>query len=489
MAYRDLHAFLDKLEELGELHRVRVEVDPVLEIAEITDRMCKSPHGGKALLFERVTGSAFPVVTNIFGSYRRICAALEIGELEALARRMEELFRQVPSTSPRDKIAALPQWGEFSRFLPKRVTYGVCREIIDHDPDLGAYPVLTNWPGDGRPVHSGRFITLPLVFTRDPETGAFNCGMYRVAVFDGRTVGLHWSAKSGGAGHYEKYRARGERMPLAIAVGGDPAVIYAASVPFPAPIDEMQMAGFLRQSPVEVVQCLNSELWVPANAEMVLEGYLEPGEMRREGAFGNHTGFYGMHEDVPVMHITCITRRREMVYPATVVGPPPMEDCYMAKANERLLLPFIRLELPEVVDINLPLEGIFHGCAVVAIKKEGPGHARKVMDALWGKGWLAASRLLVIVDADVDIHDLPVTSWRVINGVEWRRDLIVGESPFDKAFAAQGSRYSGGRLGIDATRKMPGEGFTGEWPEEVSMADSIKQLVDRRWREYGLSEE
>lgn len=482
MAYRDLHVFLDKLEEMGELHRVRVEVDPILEIAEITDRMSKSPDGGKALFFEKVKGSAFPVVTNVFGSYRRICAALEIKEAADLARRMEELFRQIPATSPREKLAALPLGGELSSFLPRPVTHGVCREIIDHNPDLGAYPFLKNWPGDGRPEHPGRFITLPLVFTRDPESGASNCGMYRVAVFDRRTVGIHWGAKSGGAGHYRKYQSRQERMPVAIAIGGDPAVTYAASVPLPEPVDEMQLAGFLRQSPVEMVQCPTGDIWVPANAEMVLEGYLEPGEIRREGAFGNHTGFYGTPEDVPVMHITRITRRKEMIYPATVVGRPPMEDCYMAKASEQLLLPFIRLELPEIVDINFLMEGIFHGCAVVAIKKAGPGHARQVMDTLWGSGWLSSSRLLVIVDADADIRDLSATVWRVINSVVWRRDLIMP----DKGCASAAYPFSGGRLGIDATRKMPGEGLTGEWPEELCMAESVKQLVDGRWREYGF---
>lgn len=486
MAYRDLHAFLAKLEGMEELQRVRVEVDPLLEIAEITDRMSKSPHGGKALLFERVRGSEFPVATNLFGSYRRICTALEVGELSQLTRRMEGVLAPLSAAFPREKIAQLPHSPEFSRFLPQPVAGGSCQEVVDLDPDLGRYPILKNWSGDGRPGHSGRFITLPLVFTRDPADGTVNCGMYRVEVFGRRTAGIHWGMKSGGAGHYGKYQSRGERMPVAIALGGDPAVICAASVPLPAPMDEMQLAGFLRQRPVEMVRCRTCEIWVPANGEMVIEGYLEPGEMVREGAFGNHTGYYSVPSKVPVMHITCITSRRGMIYPATVVGRPPMEDCYMAKATERLLLPFVRLELPEVTDINLPLEGIFHGCAVIAIRKERPGHALEVMHALWARGWLAGSRLMVVVDADVDVQDLSVTVWRVLNHVEWRRDLVTADPFPDEAPAGQRYQHAGGRLGIDATRKMPGEGLRGEWPEETCRGESVRRLVAERWGEYGF---
>ena len=427
MAWQDLREFLDTLENGGELHRIGVEVSPVLEIAEITDRMSKSPAGGSALFFERVAGSRFPAATNIFGSERRVCAALEVAELSHLTGRMTELFQENRPGAGRDAGAALAGNPEFERFRPAAVATGVCQEVVDELPDLAAYPILKGWPGDGLPGWDGRFITLPLVFTRDPETGAQNCGMYLVQVFTSGTAGIRWRPESGGAGHLAAYRARGERMPVAIALGGDPAVIFAAMLPLPAVIDEMQFAGFLRGKPVELVRCLTSGIMVPAHAELVMEGYIDPGEICSGGEFGNHTGFYAPAGELPVLHVTRITRRQAPVFPATVVGRPPMEDCYMAKAAERLMLPFTRLELPEVVEINLPLEGIFHGTAVVAIDKRHPGQGREVMAALWARGWLAGARLLVVVDGDVDVHDLSRTFWKVMNSVDWRRDLVFAD--------------------------------------------------------------
>ena len=470
MAYRNLRGFLDRLEELGELHRVYPQVDPQLEIAEITDRVSKSRSGNKALLFESVKGSAFPVVTNIFGSLRRVCLALEIGELQDLTRRMEGLFSQIPASSVTATLSSLPDLPEFSRFAPQHATTGACQEVVEWTPDLALYPVLKNWSGDGRPDHDGRFITLPLVFTADPDTGDANCGMYRVEVFDGKSAGIHWRTSSGGAGHYRKYLEKGKRMPIAVAMGGSPAEIYAASVPLPLHMDEMQLAGFLRREPVQLVRCLTSGLRVPAEAELVLEGYLEPGERQRGGAFGNHTGFYAAQQDVPVMHVTCITRRKGMIFPATVVGRPPMEDCYLAKATERLLLPMLRLDLAEIVDIDLPLEGIFHGCAMVAMEKRHSGHPREVIEALWAKGWLSDARLLVIVDADTDVHDLSMIAWKVLNVVDWRQDLVVA--------AAERETVPLGRLALDATRKMTDEGIVRD--------RAVTDLVDMRWREYGL---
>jgi len=478
MAYRDMREFLDKLDELGELHRVRVEVDPALEIAEITDRVSKSQSGGKALLFESVKGSAHPVVTNMFGSFRRTCIALEIAELQELTRRMEELFMQIAATSSSAKFAALPSLPVFSRFAPEYVDRGVCQEVVDLNPDLALYPVLKNWSGDGFPDHDGRFITLPLVVTGDPDSGESNYGMYRVEIFDSATAGIHWRHGSGGAGHCRKYREKGERMPVAVALGGDPLVIYSASVPLPANIDEMQLAGFLRQAPVQMVHCLTSGLKVPANSELVLEGYLEPGEEGRGGAFGNHTGYYAAPQNVPVMHVTCVTRRCDMIYPATVVGSPPMEDCYLAKATERLLLPMIRLDLPEIVDINLPLEGIFHGCAMVAMEKRHSGHPVEVIEALWSKGWLSNSRLLVMVDADIDVNDLSLIAWKVLNIVDWRRDLVVSATERDTVPL--------GRLALDATRKMNEAGELLECQKEVGRPPSILRMVEKRWRKYGL---
>jgi 4-hydroxy-3-polyprenylbenzoate decarboxylase len=461
MAYRCLHDFLARLEGMGELHRVKVEVDPDLEIAAVTDRCCKSPHGGKALLFERVRGSAFPVVTNLFGSYRRICAALEISELDQLSRRMEELLAYLPASASAQSADLRPP----ARFTPLMAEEGACQEIVEHTPDLGDYPVLRSWPGDGGP-----FITLPLVFSRDPATGAQNCGMYRVRVFDARSAGIHWSQGTGGACHYAEYQARGERMPVAIALGGDPAVIWSASLPLPEALDEMEFAGFLRNEPVRMVRCLTSGIMVPADAEMVIEGYLDPGEMRPEGAFGNHTGYYTRGGEVPLVHVTCVTRRTEPVYPATIVGQPPMEDCYLAKAAERLLLPVSRRQIPAIIDINLPLEGIFHGCAIVAIRKEHAGQARQVMEELWSNGWLRKARLLLLVDADEAPAELSRVAWKVINNAEWPRDLV----------------FAGNRMGLDATRKLPEE-TGGVLSEEIRKDERITSLIDGKWQEYGCA--
>lgn len=474
MAYRDLRVFLDKLEALGELHRVHVEVDPALEIAEITDRVSKSLSDNKALFFESVKGSMFPVVTNIFGSLRRICMALEIGELNELTRRMEGLFRQIDADLSSAKMAALPDVPEFQSFAPEHVAAGACQEVVEFSPDLARYPILKNYSEDGQPEHDGRFITLPLVITSDPDNGEANCGMYRVEVFGRDSAGIHWRMESGGAGHYRKYLERGERMPVAVVVGGDPAVIYAASAPLPQNIDEMQLAGFLRGEPVRLVKCLTSSLMVPAEAELVLEGFLEPGEDGRGGAFGNHTGYYTAPHNVPMVHVTCITRRRDMIYPATMVGRPPMEDCFMAKATERLLLPIIRVELPEITDINLPMEGIFHGCAMVALDKRHPGHPREVIEALWAGGWLADARLIVVVDADMDVHDLSLIAWKVLNIVDWRQDLVVS--------ATDRKTVPLGRLALDATRKVNEAGDR----REIARGREVSLLVENRWREYGL---
>ncbi len=475
MAYRGLGEFLEKLDALGELRRVRVEVDPALEIAEITDRVSKSLAGGKALLFESVKGNGFPVATNLFGSYRRICTALEIDELDDLTRRMEALLGQFHATSPATAFEALSRLVDLSRYAPDYVTEGACREVVDYYPDLARYPFLRNWSGDGRPGHDGRFITLPLVITADPDTGEANCGMYRVEPFGSDTAGIRWRKTSGGASHYRKYLEREKRMSVAVAVGGDPATIFAASLPLPGNLDEMIMAGFIRREPLRLMRCLTSELMVPADAEMVIEGYLEPGEMRQGGTFGNHTGFYTDAAEVPVMRVSCITRRRAMIYPATVVGRPPMEDCFMANAAGKLFLPLLRLKLPEIAAINMPIEGIFHGCAIVALEKRHQDHPREVVAALWEGGWLADSRLLVIVDADTDVNDLSLIAWRVLNVADWRRHLMLDEAVRENVPL--------GRLALDATRK---KGSDGKVREEIARERSVAEMVDKRWREYDL---
>ncbi len=487
MAYQNLREFLKLLEQKGLLRRVKAEVDPILEISEITDRMCKSREGGKALFFEKVKGSRYPVVTNVFGSFERMALALEAERLDDIARRIEELFNQAPPKTLIEKLTLLPKLFEFSRYLPKKVRDAPCQEVVEkEDPDLGRFPIIKCWPGDGQSTDEGRFITLPMVFTRDPETGRPNCGMYRIHVYDKTTTGMHWHIHKDGARHFDRYKALHRKMPAAIAVGSDPAVIYAASAPLPESIDEMLFAGFLRKEPVELVKCVMSDIEVPANSELVIEGYLDPEETRLEGPFGDHTGFYSAADLYPVFHVTCITHRKDMIYPATIVGKPPMEDCYLAKATERIFLPLLRLDFPEIRDINLPLEGVFHNAALISIRKSYPGHAKKIIHGLWGKGQMMFAKLLVVVDEDVDVQNVSYTAWRVLNNVDWKRDVVVAEGPLDDLdHSASWPRY-GSKMGIDATRKTREEGMMRDWPEELFMSEEIKRLVDRRWKEYGL---
>jgi len=487
MAYRDLRAFLNRLEERGDLHRVRAEVDPILEITEITDRMCKSPGGGKALYFEKVKGSAYPVVTNIFGSFERICLALEISHLDDVAHRIGDLLNLAPPKTLVAKLSMLPKLFEFSKYLPKTVRNAPCQEIVEQkDPDLRKFPILKCWPADGQSTDEGRFITFPMVFTKDPENGRPNCGMYRIHVYDKKTTGMHWHIHKDGARHFDKYKTLNRRMPAAIAVGSDPAVIYAATAPLPEAVDEMLFAGFLRKEPVEMAKCITSDIEVPANSELVIEGYLDPGETRIEGPFGDHTGFYSAADHYPVFHVTCITHKKDLVYPATIVGKPPMEDCYMGKATERIFLPLMKLDFPEIIDINLPMEGVFHNACLISIKKSYPGQAKKIIHGLWGKGQMMFAKLLIIVDDDVDVQNISYTAWRVLNNVDWKRDVVIAEGPLDDLdHAANFPRY-GSKMGIDATRKTREEGMMREWPQELFMSEDIRSRVDARWKQYGF---
>ncbi|MCI0468530.1 MAG: UbiD family decarboxylase [Nitrospirae bacterium] len=503
MAYKDLREFLAVLDRRRLLHRISVEVDPILEITEITDRMCKTSGGGKALFFEKVKGSQYPVVTNIFGSLERMSLSLEVNHLDDISRRIEDMLNQSPPKTLIEKIALLPRLFEMSRWLPKTVKHAPCHEVIEIDnPDLSRFPIIKCWPGDGKQGHGetgtrghggwtaeeGRFITLPMVFTKDKETGRQNCGMYRIHIYDKNTTGMHWHIHKDGARHYDKYRKLNQRMPVAIAVGSDPAVIYASSAPLPEAIDEMLFAGFLRREPVEMVRCITSDIEVPANSELVIEGYIEPGEMKVEGPFGDHTGFYSAADYYPVFHAACVTHRRDMIYPATIVGKPPMEDCYMGKATERIFLPLIRLEFPEIRDMNLPMEGVFHNAALISIKKSYPGHAKKIIHGLWGKGQMMFAKLLVIVDDDVDVQNISYTAWRVLNNVDWKRDVVIADGPLDDLdHAACFPRY-GSKMGIDATRKTREEGMMRDWPDEIWMDKEIRQLVDRRWKDYGFEQ-
>jgi 4-hydroxy-3-polyprenylbenzoate decarboxylase len=480
MAYKDLREFIKVLEEKGLLKRITVEVDPILEIAEINDRIVKK--GGPALLFERPKGSRFPCVVNLFGSFERMKLALEVRDLDEIGRRALEFLEPEIPTNIIEKLKMLPKLKRLSDFLPRYVKSGPCKEVIIKDsPSLDIFPILKTWPLDG-----GRFITLPMVFTKDPETGVRNCGMYRMQVYDERTTGMHWHMHKDGARHYRKAEAMGKRLEVAVAIGSDPATIYSATAPLPEGIDEMLFAGFLREEPVELVKCETVDLEVPANAEIVLEGYCEPGERRIEGPFGDHTGYYSLQDEFPVFHITCITHRRDAIYPATIVGKPPMEDCFIAKATERIFLPLIRKQLPEIVDMNLPIEGVFHNIAIVSIDKRYPGHARKVMYALWGMGQMSFTKIIIVMDKDVNIQDLSEVLWRIGNNVDPKRDVVILEGPLDVLEHASPLPAYGGKMGIDATKKWPSEGFTRPWPPDIKMSEEIVRLVTERWKEYGL---
>lgn len=480
MAYKDLRDFIKTLEGRNLLKRIKAQVDPVLEIAEINDRVVKTE--GPALLFENPKGSSMPCVVNLFGSFERMKLALQVESLDDIGKEILEFLEPEIPTNIMEKLKALPKLKRLSDFLPKTVKHAPCKEVVIKDnPSLDALPILKTWPKDG-----GRFITLPLVFTKHPETGARNCGMYRMHVYDGKTTGMHWHMHKDAAAHYRRAEELGQRLPVAVAIGSDPAVMYSASAPLPPDVDEMLLAGFLRKSAVEMVKCETVPLEVPANAEIVLEGYCDPGERRLEGPFGDHTGYYSLVDEFPVFHITCVTMRKDAIYPATIVGKPPMEDCYMGKATERIFLPLLRKQLPEIIDMNLPLEGVFHNMCVVSIDKRFPGHARKVMYALWGMGQMSFTKYIVVVDKGVNVHDLSEVAWRVGNNTDPKRDSVIVEGPLDVLEHASPIPAFGGKMGIDATKKLPSEGFAREWPPDIEMLREIKKLVDERWKEYGF---
>lgn len=485
MAFKDLHEFVAVLENKGLLHRVTTLVDPVLEITEITDRISKK--GGPALLFERVKGSPYPVLINAFGSFERMSLALGVQQLDEIGARISKMLELQDLTgSLLDKMKFLPRLAEMGSWVPKMVRKAPCQEVIlrDEDATLNIFPILKCWPGDG-----GRYITLPLVFTKDPETGGRNLGMYRLQVFDGKTTGMHWHVHKNGAENYRRHQKIGQRMEVAVALGGDPATIYAATAPLPHGIDEMLFAGFLRSEPVEMVKCVTVDLEVPAQADIILEGYVDLDEQRVEGPFGDHTGYYSLADYFPVFHIRCITHRKDAIYPATIVGKPPMEDCYLAKATERIFLPLLKMFIPEIVDINLPLEGVFHNCAVVSIKKSYPGQAKKVMCAIWGMGQMMFTKMIIVVDEHVNVQDMSEVWWRVYNNTDPKRDFMMVDGPLEVLDHSSPLPTYGSKVGIDATKKWPGEGHNRDWPEEIEMTQEIKKLVTSRWQEYGFGQE
>ena len=520
MGYESVRDWLKALEKAGELKCITAEVSPILEMAEIADRAAKSGKGtpkagGPALLFENITGyKGARVLMNQFGSERRMRLALEVDSLDDVAKRIETLLHPVAPTGIMDKLKLLPMLAEVGSFFPKTIDAkkAPCKEVIlrGDDIDVLKFPVLQTWPGDG-----GRFITLPCVVTRDPRSGKRNVGMYRMQVYDGKTTGMHWQRQKVAAEHArDRMRAvsldtagaveimaltaggtiaavgpntipqtvatkiRGERMEVAVAIGTDPATTFSAIVPAPPEVEEYLIAGFLRQQAVELVKCETVDLEVPAYAEIILEGYVELGELRTEGPFGDHTGFYTMQDEYPVFHITCITHRKDPIFAATIVGKPPMEDAWMGKAVERIFLPLMKLTLPEIVDINLPAEGVFHNLMIVSIRKSYAGHARKVMNGIWAMGQAMFTKCILVLDEDCDVQDLAEVTLRVTNNIDPERDIQFTLGPIDSLDHASRLPNYGSKMGIDATRKWAAEGFTRPWPPMLTMPAEIKSKVD-----------
>jgi 4-hydroxy-3-polyprenylbenzoate decarboxylase len=524
VAYRDLRDWISALERAGELKRIRAEVDPLLEVTEIADRVSKGGRpsslpkmkpGGPALLFENLTGHpGSQLLINQFGSERRMKMALGVESLDDIAERIRELLNMKSPEGFLEKLKMLPMLADMGKFFPKTVPTGPCKEVIKKDNfSLLDFPILQCWPQDG-----GRFITLPCVITRDPRTGKRNVGMYRMQVYDERTTGMHWQRQKVAAEHYrERLRmgaaasqnsdrtaavdimarssggsvlAEGDRpsgcMEVAVAIGTDPALTFSAIVPAPPEVEEFIIAGFLRQQPVELVKCETVDLEVPANAEIVLEGYVQLDELRPEGPFGDHTGFYTLEDDYPVFHVTCITHRKNPIYATTIVGKPPMEDAWMGKAVERIFLPLMRLTLPEIVDVNLPIEGVFHNLMIVSIRKSYPGQARKVMHGIWSLGQAMFTKCILVVDEDVDVQDIADVTLKALNNIDPERDIQFTMGPIDSLDHAARLPNYGSKMGIDATRKWSSEGFQRPWPDEIKMDPRITAIIDKKWKSLGL---
>src|SRR5215831_12472329 len=520
LPFDDLRQWIAALDRAGELKRIQTEADPILEIAEITDRVSKGRDakgnpGGPALLFQNCKGhSGSQLLINQFGSDARMKMAMGVNSYNEIAARIRMFMDMKSPQGFLDKLKMLPLLTEAGKFFPRTVSTGPCKEVIKRDNfSLLDFPVLQCWPKDG-----GRFITLPCVTTRDPKSGKRNLGMYRMQVYDERTTGMHWQRQKNAAEHQrERMRAAvegkgaavdimarssggsiladGERpsgkMEVAVAIGTDPVVTFCSIVPAPPEIEEYLIAGFLRGAPVDLVKCETVDLEVPATSEIVLEGYINLDELRSEGPFGDHTGFYSLADLYPVFHVTCITHRKDPIYAATIVGKPPQEDAYMGKAVERIFLPMMKLTIPELVDINLPLEGVFHNLMIVSIRKSYPGQARKVMNSIWSLGQAMFTKCIVVVDEDVDVQDLADVTLKVLNHIDPERDIQFTLGPVDSLDHASRLPDFGSKMGIDATRKWASEGFTRPWPDEIAMDAKTKALVDGKWKalakELGLT--
>ncbi len=475
MPARDLRSWIDELRRAGELVEVEAEVDPHLEVTEIVDRTVKA--GGPALLFTNPAGADHPLLINQFGTERRMCMALGEPSLDSVARKLEDVLEMQPPQGLVEKVKGLGKLKRLADSMPKVVSRGPCQELV-LEPDLDRLPIQHCWPGDPAP-----FITLPAVITKDPASGVRNVGMYRMQKIDSRTTFMHWQVHKDGAADW---RGMADRLEVAVALGCDPVTTYSASAPLPKHIDEFMLAGFLRGEAVELVKAKTVDLEVPANSEIVLEGYVERGDVETEGPFGDHTGYYSPPEPFPVFHLTCMTMRRDAVYPSIVVGAPPAEDAWLGKATERIFLPAVRMTVPEIVDYDLPVAGAFHNCVIVSIRKAFPGHAKKVMHAIWGLGMLSLSKSVVVVDEFVDVHDYEQVFFHVCANIDPKRDVMLSEGPLDQLDHAASMYCYGGKLGIDATHKWVSEGAR-EWPERIEMTQEVRDLVDRRWEEYGLA--
>lgn len=449
MAFKDLQSFLHALDERGLLSKVDVEVDPDLEITEITDRISKLY--GKGLQFNRVKGSKYPLVINTMGTYERLNLGFGVNNLDDIAEEMASFMDFSQFSTLMGKLKAIPKFMPLLSVFPKKVTKAPCQEVIE-EPDLDTLPILKCWPQDG-----GKYITLPLVFTVDPENGQQNVGMYRLQVYDKKTTGMHWHLHKDGREIYEKYRKLGKKMPVSVALGCDPITIYSATAPMPKMIDEMLLAGYLKKQPVELVKSVTNDIYVPANAEFILEGYVDLDELREEGPFGDHTGYYSLSDMYPVFHLEKITHKTNAVYPTTIVGQPPMEDCYLGKATERITLPLLKIIVPEVVDMDFPLEGVFHNCVIVSIKKAFIRHAQKTLYGLWGMGQMMYTKMIIIVDEDVNVHDYQEVVETINRHANVKNDWIITEGPLDALDHAGEKGFQGYRIGIDATKKWAGE--------------------------------
>ena len=504
MAFDSFRDFVNALDRAGELKRISQPVATELEITEIADREMKLPGGGKALLFEKPTVngvlSPFPVAINTLGSHKRMAMSMNAASVEDVANELGALMKAKPPASFKEAIKLLGLALDLRHAKPKVVSNGPCKEVIVRfdapasrkeawpkapdvkepstfnlqPPTLLNLPILKCWPLDG-----GRFITLPCVVTRDPDTGERNVGMYRIQIYDDKTTGMHWQLQKVAARHGRRYYEKGERMPVSIFIGGDPMFPFAATAPLPDGLDEFLLAGYLRKKSVELIKCETNDLEVPANADFVIEGYIDPTEpLREEGPFGDHTGYYTLPEPYPVFHITAITHRRDAVYPATIVGVPPMEDFYMGSASVKLFLPIFKMNFPEIVDIALPAEGVFHNLVFVSIKKTYPMQAYKIMHGLWGMGQMMFTKFIVIVDAGVNVHNTSEVLFHLTANTDPQRDSIFTKGPSDVLDHATSEIAVGSKLGIDATKKLPGEGFKRNWPPLIKMDEAVRQKID-----------